>query len=537
MKKTTSIRFIVLVTLLMVFSFVNIFTLYFNAENQSERLEEFAKHQVSSMASSYFDTLNTMMLSGSIANREVYRNKLLASENIVGARVVRGELITSMFGKGLGDEQPLDSFDRQALKGEMIEIINDTDKGRVLTVIKPVKAEANTQGLNCHSCHQSEEGDVLGAIRIDYSLAQEDSELLQGLITNAVVQFALFFIGFLITAWILNHLVVSRLQRLHDGMMSIADNSDLRIELEVMREDEIGFVSQAFNRMILQINNSLCQVVDHAQTVNQAARSITDMTETTGRQVSDQKNHTDQVATAMTEMAASAVQVQNNAVETTAQSQQTTRAAISGEQQAQTAVKGIQALNAEVQAGAARIQQLHQRTDEVASILEVISNIADQTNLLALNAAIEAARAGDQGRGFAVVADEVRTLAFRTQESTGEIRQTIDALKTEATDCVKIMDNASILASEQMTSILAVAHDLDGIAAAVRSISDLNVQMESAAKEQSQVAESINSSIVEITDLASSTEVDASQTARIAEDMLAISDELQRVVELFKLRS
>ena len=237
----------------------------------------------------------------------------------------------------------------------------------------------------------------------------------------------------------------------------------------------------------------------------------------------------------MNEMSATVQEVAQHASQTAAASSGADEQSKAGVTLATEALDGIDGLIREIEQAAQVIKQVETDATSIGMVLGVINGIAEQTNLLALNAAIEAARAGEQGRGFAVVADEVRTLASRTQKSTGDIQATIEQLQTGVRNAVKVMQDAQERANAGSTCVAKAAQSLNGIAGEVGTINDMNMQIATAAEEQSAVAEEINRNITTISTIADTTAADAQQTSQISDELVHLAAELNRLVGQFRL--
>lgn len=180
------------------------------------------------------------------------------------------------------------------------------------------------------------------------------------------------------------------------------------------------------------------------------------------------------------------------------------------------------------------VQALASSSEEIGSVLEVIRDIADQTNLLALNAAIEAARAGEAGHGFAVVAEEVRNLAKRTQHSVGEIRQVIEGLQEGTREVVGSMHSSHSQAQGSVVQVARAVAALRCIGESVAVITDMNLQIASAAEEQSAVAEEINRNVAAIRDVTESLSGQAEESAQVSQTLNSLANHQQGLMDQFR---
>jgi methyl-accepting chemotaxis protein len=93
---------------------------------------------------------------------------------------------------------------------------------------------------------------------------------------------------------------------------------------------------------------------------------------------------------------------------------------------------------------AASMRAISKSSNQVASVLKDIDQIAFHTNILALNAAVEAARAGEAGAGFSIVADEVRSLAQRTAEAARNSGAILEQTVRDVSQGVELVDHAHL---------------------------------------------------------------------------------------------
>ncbi len=201
----------------------------------------------------------------------------------------------------------------------------------------------------------------------------------------------------------------------------------------------------------------------------------------------------------------------------------------------QDTAREMRQISENIGASAKLVSQLGDRSEQITAIVNTIRGIADQTNLLALNAAIEAARAGEQGRGFAVVADEVRNLAKKTQDSTVSIQKMIANLQSGSERAAASMQETLGKAQEGASNVVRAGELLEEIAEGIATISDRNIQVASAAEEQSLVAEEIHRNVDDINSLVIQVSAGAEQTAVTSRELARLAEQQQGLVGRFKV--
>ena len=356
-----------------------------------------------------------------------------------------------------------------------------------------------------------------------------------GVLTALLVAVAAGLVGLLLI-WLTASGVTRPINSVADMLKNIASGEgDLTQRLNYSKKDELGELVNWFNRFLDKLQPTIAQI---KQSITEA-RGTADQSSEIARQTSEgmqvQFREIDQVATASNEMSATAHDVANSASNAANAAKGADQSARDGMLIIERSTRDINQLADEVSKAVTEVEALAVNSEQIGSVLEVIRSIAEQTNLLALNAAIEAARAGESGRGFAVVADEVRNLAKRTQDSVEEIRVVIERIQTGTRGVVATMHSSQTQAHNNAGQIRQAVDALGKISDAVTVISDMNLQIASAAEQQSAVAEEVNRNVSAIRTVTETLTEQATESAAVSSQLNSLASQQMKLMDQFRV--
>ncbi|MFV2014929.1 MAG: methyl-accepting chemotaxis protein [Candidatus Heimdallarchaeota archaeon] len=211
--------------------------------------------------------------------------------------------------------------------------------------------------------------------------------------TSVLIPLVTLIIG-IVAILILNSSISRPLLHLSRDSMEIASgNLTVQIqENELNRNDEIGVLSQSFDKMLTNFRETIKRISATADQINESAQLVASSSE--------------EVNASSEEISSIAQQMSQGSME------QSNRTSNSSKQ-----ADGLK-------------EVFYEKIINIEGASKAIEGLTNQINMLSLNASIEAARAGEYGRGFAVVADNIRNLADESTKLLENINFIIRELKT-----------------------------------------------------------------------------------------------------------
>lgn len=371
-------------------------------------------------------------------------------------------------------------------------------------------------------------GVVLDAEKVNAAASAVQARAMVGIVIGVLI--SLVLLGMLTKA-LLHPLdaLSGSLQEMNRG------EGDLTRRLPDRSQDEFGLVAREFNGFVGYLQELISDVMFSASQIKGSCQQTSDEAYMAADRLQQQLQELDQLATAMNQMASTANEVAQHAQAAAHAAHAANEETEQGVSVVSRSTTAIQRLADEMEQTGAAVNDLARFSQNIESILSVITSIAEQTNLLALNAAIEAARAGESGRGFAVVADEVRSLASRTQQSTREIREMIDQLQVGVRQTEEKMRQSRDIASQTAQDAQEANEVLGRIRDAISQINDMNLQIAAAAEEQSSTTEEINRNTTNIRDISQEVSQGAEQQAQHCLEMRGQIDQQLALLGRFRV--
>ncbi|TVX94430.1 HAMP domain-containing protein [Paenibacillus agilis] len=497
------------------------------------------------------------------------REKLnfLTKDDVISTYVLLPDPIKTDNGTGFKIVQGSNSFEKRGLTpGKTFEA--DPEIVAVLDKLK-------TKGIATSSDHRigdshvmtvlhdikNEQGHLLGILGMEFNYDIIEAELNAILVETLGITAAIGIVSLLLLAAYIR-VSLKPLQHMSE-LAEKAAEGDLTVRLQVNRLDEVGRVSESFNRMIERLSLLIHDVRHMSSDVALASTKLELAADDTSMSAAEVNAAMQQVASgvamqqtnvyetkqAMTEIAAGVTQMAETsstvADQMIASSQQTKE----GRQVIIRTVNQMERIGEASQQTFTALNELTEHVTEISEAVVFIQGIVKQTELLALNASIEAARAGEHGKGFQVVAVEVRKLAEHSKNSLEHIMTLISGIHarnvqtTTAADHQRraVTDGLAVVKSAD-EAFVQIAEAIQHITSLVQETSQVSAEMSAASEEVMATLDQLNDIALQSTDYTNSVAASTEQQTTMVEQMKSevarlhtISKDLEHQLSQFRL--
>ncbi|GGN92689.1 methyl-accepting chemotaxis protein [Saccharibacillus kuerlensis] len=470
-------------------------------------------------------------------------------ENVYILNIQDNEATAALVSQGseikVGDKLPATVHMQQALK---------TPTETIVTPLIQSGGNAQLQGYHAIS------GSTLiigGTLDADFVTQVTQSILWTSIgITAAVV-----ILGALVAAAV-SRRMTKPLGRLVKHARLVAEG-DLQKNIEVKGRDEIAQLASAFQQMTVNLRSMIGQVLEAADRVKsdsvELSRGIGLLYEIGGQssssavQIAESSEtvatSTAENAKAMEEISRGIQHIAESTAEVNEQIARASKEAVSGNALAHQAVEQMNRVQETTVQARAYIETMGSSSDEITQVLQAITSISKQIQMLSLNASIEAARAGEHGKGFAVVADEVRKLSDQSRQATGQIEQSLEALRENSTRSVEaigsvhteIMSGAEAVRSagsafdELVNLMQQFNQSVQEVSSSTEQVSASSQQVSASVEETARITEHVQERVQEVSAGSAQQLKEMESYAHTVGELSRQADELEETVRRFKI--
>lgn len=284
--------------------------------------------------------------------------------------------------------------------------------------------------------------------------------------------------------------VVTVAEKVADGDLSrnLAKSND---------SDELGKLQNAIHVMVDNLSVLVRQIQSSGVQITTSTTEIA----ASGRQleatVAEQLASTNEVTATVRQIAATSRTVVRAMEEVKGQAMGTAESAAHSQQDLNRMESVMRDLVAATAAITSKLDVMHEKANNINTVVTTITKVADQTNL-SLNAAIEAEKAGEYGTGFAVVAREIRRLADQTAVATLEIEQMVKEMQSAVSTGVIEMDHFSKTVAAAVNDVVRISDQVELVIEQVKGLTPRFELVGQSIEEQSQGAQQISEAMQQL---------------------------------------